>query len=418
MANPFEADRQKNREQKESPDSGLNARDILRDKDNSDKDVKKVKLPPAASRAGEKPIGTAVMQSDESIVLNITGKTGSTIGEAEIEYRRGDKQYDDVLKHIGGIKKGETKVVLPWLEIEDDGKPNKGPKRATVDGGIDPGKTEDPEKEISKDPSKDVPKDTTQDVPKDPAKDATAGTDKSGAGPADVIVPPSPAFLTEVTTTYNKMSLETRDVIEKEGTVIAPVRRLTDALPELKGQKPRGWPPGLTWDAVDGAYSPSRNMVVVAEETQKADSTWVKSTRGEDITRHEVGHALDYGMGKLSNSKDFTTAYEEDIKNMPVAIHGSLEYFRQSGDGGKEEACAEGVASREGGSTSGSTFDTGFPKTIKAIDDALLDRRSKMTIQPGATTSPIVQPIIEQKDLPKLPDPAISPRPPLTPRHK
>jgi len=164
-------------------------------------------------------------------------------------------------------------------------------------------------------------------------------------------------------------------------------------LPELKGQKPRGWPPGLTWDAVDGAYSPSRNLVVVAEETRDSNNNWNKSNRTEDVTRHEVGHATDYAMGKFSNSAAFTQAYEADTQVMPAALTGTLKYFLQSGDGGKEEACAEGIAAREGGSTSGKVFESGFAKSIAAINDALLLLKAKLPKAPGAGNTNPVTPV-------------------------
>jgi hypothetical protein len=36
-----------------------------------------------------------------------------------IKYPLGDKNYDRVMKHLGGLKPGETKLVLPWIDKED-----------------------------------------------------------------------------------------------------------------------------------------------------------------------------------------------------------------------------------------------------------------------------------------------------------
>ncbi len=346
----------------------------------------KVQLPADKS---ESPIGVAVLKDKETIVLHLKGKSGSTTGEAEVEYRPGDLYYEDVFKHIGGIKKGETKLVSPWKD--DAGKkPAKQDVIAPQDAPKDT--PPDPVKDESKDP-KDL-KD-----PKD-AKDASGQPIDQTGKPIlpDVIVAPSAQFTLKVNDTISKMSAETRDVLATSQTDIIAANKLTDALPELKGQKPRGWPPGLTWDAVDGAYSPSRNMVVVAEETTDSNGKWVKSNRTEDVTRHEVGHAVDFGMGKLSNSAAFTKAYDEDEKNMPPKLAPTLKYFLQNGDGGKEEACAEAIAAREGGSTSGNTFDVGFKKTIEAVDAALLLRRAKLPVStitinvktPQPTASPPV----------------------------
>ncbi len=356
----------------------------------------KVQLPADKS---EPPIGVAVLKDPETIVLHLKGKTGTTTGEAEVEYRRGDLYYDDVFKHIGGIKKGETKLVPPWKD--DAGKkPAKQDVIAPKDTAQEPVKDapkdtpQEPVKDESKDPQKkpaensDVPKDpkdsTDAKDPKDPkdAKDASGQPIDQTGKPilVDVIIAPSAQFTLKVNDTISKMSAETREVLVSSQTEIVAANRLTDALPDLKGQKPRGWPPGLTWDAVDGAYSPSLNMVVVAEETEDANGKWVKSNRTEDVTRHEVGHAVDFGLGKLSNTAAFTKAYEDDEKNMPAKLAAPLKYFLQNGDGGKEEACAEAIAAREGGSTGGSNFDVGFKKTIAAVDAALLLRRAKLPV--------------------------------------
>jgi len=358
----------------------------------------KVQLPADKS---EPPIGVAVLKDKETIVLHLKGKSGSTTGEAEVEYRPGDLYYDDVFKHIGGIKKGETKLVPAW---KDDA--GKKPAKQDV---IAP---QDVPQDVPKDAPKDAPKDTPPDPVKDESKDPKDLKDPKDAKDAsgqpidqtgkpilpDVIVAPSAQFTLKVNDTISKMSAETRDVLATSQTEIVAANKLTDALPELKGQKPRGWPPGLTWDAVDGAYSPSRNMVVVAEETADSNGKWVKSKRTEDVTRHEVGHAVDFGLGKLSNTAAFTKAYDEDEKNMPPKLAPTLKYFLQNGDGGKEEAFAEAIAAREGGSTAGNSFDVGFKRTIAAVDAALLLRRAKLPVStitinvktPQPTASPSV----------------------------
>ncbi len=349
----------------------------------------KIRLPASTdTSAKEPPIGVALLKDNETIVLHIKGKKGDLSGEAEVEYKLGDKLYDEVYKHLGGIKKGETKLVPAWQD-DATSKPGQQPaRRSTTDGPK-------PEQEPGKDPATESGKDPGT-KPGDQSPGAnTDATAPSGIVPdvliPEVIIPASTQFVTTVNDTYSKMSPEVRDLLTKDGTVVTPTRRITDALPELKGQKPRGWPPGLTWDAVDGAYSPSRNLVVVAEETRDTSNKWVKSNRTEDVTRHEVGHAADFAIGKLSDSKDYTQAYEDDIKAMPASLTGTLKYFLQSGDGGKQEACAEGIAIREGGSTSGKSFELGFPKSIAAINDALLALRAKLPAAPaggsGGTTS-------------------------------
>lgn len=353
----------------------------------------KVRLPASTDKsAQEPPIGVAQLKENETIVLHLKGKEGDLSGEAEVEFKLGDKLYDDVFKHLGGIKKGETKLVPAWQDASEN-KQGQPRKQSITDGNKTP---EQGDQSPGKAP--DTTTGTTTDKTTEKTTDTKSDATTPGAQPGDIatpeiIVPPSVQFVTKVNDTYAKMSPEVRDILSHEGAVVTPTRRITDALPELKGQKPRGWPPGLTWDAVDGAYSPSRNLVVVAEETRDTNNKWNKSNRTEDVTRHEVGHATDYAMGKFSNSAAFTQAYEADTQVMPAALTGTLKYFLQSGDGGKEEACAEGIAAREGGSTSGKVFESGFAKSIAAINDALLLLRAKLPKAPGAGNPNPVTPV-------------------------
>lgn len=357
----------------------------------------KVRLPASTDKsAQEPPIGVAQLKENETIVLHLKGKEGDLSGEAEVEFKLGDKLYDDVFKHLGGIKKGETKLVPAWQDASENkqGQPRKQSitdgNKTPEQGDQSPGKAPDTTTGTTTDKSTDKTPEKTTDTKSDAT---TPGAQPGDTATPEIIVPPSVQFVTKVNDTYAKMSPEVRDILSHEGAVVTPTRRITDALPELKGQKPRGWPPGLTWDAVDGAYSPSRNLVVVAEETRDTNNKWNKSNRTEDVTRHEVGHATDYAMGKFSNSAAFTQAYEADTQVMPAALTGTLKYFLQSGDGGKEEACAEGIAAREGGSTSGKVFESGFAKSIAAINDALLLLRAKLPKAPGAGNPNPVTPV-------------------------
>ncbi len=353
----------------------------------------KVRLPASTDKsAQEPPIGVAHLKENETIVLHLKGKEGDLSGEAEVEFNLGDKLYDDVFKHLGGIKKGETKLVPAWQDASAN-KQGQPKKQSITDGSKAPEQSEQ-----SPDKAPDTTTGRNTDKSADKTTDTKSDATTPGAQPTDIatpeiIVPPSVQFVTKVNDTYAKMSPEVRDILSHEGAVVTPTRRITDALPELKGQKPRGWPPGLTWDAVDGAYSPSRNIVVVAEETRDTNNKWNKSNRTEDVTRHEVGHATDYAMGKFSNTAAFTQAYEADTQVMPTALTGTLKYFLQSGDGGKEEACAEGIAAREGGSTSGKVFESGFAKSIAAINDALLLLRAKLPKAPPAGNPNPVTPV-------------------------
>jgi hypothetical protein len=69
--------------------------------------------PPNAGQPAS--IGTATMKDDGTIVLMLraTGP-GGMLGDSRMEYPKGHPNYEEVLKHLGGLKPGEQKPVPPW----------------------------------------------------------------------------------------------------------------------------------------------------------------------------------------------------------------------------------------------------------------------------------------------------------------
>lgn len=61
-------------------------------------------------------IGVATMELDGTIVLQLRAEDPETgaRGDGRMTYPRGHKEYDAILKHLGGLRPGETKPVPPW----------------------------------------------------------------------------------------------------------------------------------------------------------------------------------------------------------------------------------------------------------------------------------------------------------------
>lgn len=59
-------------------------------------------------------VGSATMTSDGSVVLRLRVEKEGTIGDAEFVYPPSHPEYQNILKHIGPVKPGETKPVPPW----------------------------------------------------------------------------------------------------------------------------------------------------------------------------------------------------------------------------------------------------------------------------------------------------------------
>jgi hypothetical protein len=60
-------------------------------------------------------IGSASMEKDGTIILQLRaeGPTGS-IGDALFRYSPTHAEYNNILRHLGGLKTGEMKLVPPW----------------------------------------------------------------------------------------------------------------------------------------------------------------------------------------------------------------------------------------------------------------------------------------------------------------
>ncbi len=63
----------------------------------------------------ERPIGTASMSEDGTIHLDLRaeGAEGEH-GMALFSYAPSHPEYQSVLRHLGGLKPGEEKLVPPW----------------------------------------------------------------------------------------------------------------------------------------------------------------------------------------------------------------------------------------------------------------------------------------------------------------
>jgi hypothetical protein len=62
-------------------------------------------------------IGSATMEEDGTIVLHLRAESpGRAVGDALLRYPPGHPQYDEMLKHLGGLEKGQEKPVPPWPE--------------------------------------------------------------------------------------------------------------------------------------------------------------------------------------------------------------------------------------------------------------------------------------------------------------
>jgi len=66
-------------------------------------------------KEGKQSIGSARMETDGTIVLQLRAESsGGTIGDAVLRYPPDHPEYNKVLQHLGGLEKGQEKLVPPW----------------------------------------------------------------------------------------------------------------------------------------------------------------------------------------------------------------------------------------------------------------------------------------------------------------
>jgi len=59
-------------------------------------------------------IGMATMLPDGTIQLDLQANMEGRHGSTRVVYPKSHPSYADVLRHLGGMKPGETKLVPPW----------------------------------------------------------------------------------------------------------------------------------------------------------------------------------------------------------------------------------------------------------------------------------------------------------------
>lgn len=179
---------------------------------------------------------------------------------------------------------------------------------------------------------------TNEDVAQEIGKNLRAGG-SSSADDAKAVAQKMKGMSKKVLEELNKAGIQTE-------CCRGPV---TDALPELSGVLPRGWPAGSTWDTVPGVYSGTNKKVLVGTMDDGGKRKVPGPNEGPvkhgtpDLLGHEAGHAFDAADGSLkSTNAKFLEARTEDITTgNPGGMWGPRDnYFLTTAEGGTNNAGA------------------------------------------------------------------------------
>lgn len=150
-----------------------------------------------------------------------------------------------------------------------------------------------------------------------------------------------------------KLPSDALTILRDQGTRVVVSRgSVTDYREDLEGVRPRGWPPGSSWDDVPGLNSSAANEVVIAIIGHGTEEGARVPQAGEghgsyNLVLHEAMHAVDKNdtsRDSRSGGEGFTTARDADV--------GALSsYLAQAGGAGRSETYAEAAARYYGGDT-------------------------------------------------------------------
>lgn len=64
-------------------------------------------------KCGEETIGSVWMDNDQTLhaMMTACSSDGTAIGDTAVNYKKGDAGYEDLLKQVGGLTPGQSKVI-------------------------------------------------------------------------------------------------------------------------------------------------------------------------------------------------------------------------------------------------------------------------------------------------------------------
>jgi len=73
-----------------------------------------MKAPVMTKENEQQALGEAWLEEDGTITLQMRRDADGNFVSAKLQYRQSDTEYAKVLHHLGGLEKGEVKLVMPW----------------------------------------------------------------------------------------------------------------------------------------------------------------------------------------------------------------------------------------------------------------------------------------------------------------
>ena len=179
----------------------------------------------------------------------------------------------------------------------------------------------------------------------------------------------SSAFLQKVKTVVSGMPQNVLARLQQSGCKVCVTPRMADKLPAFSHQRPRGWDEDKSGKHVDGLFN---GEVIVCEHSvnPRDEVEYLKNERYAGVLRHEMGHAVDWFYGRLSETEELKHSYLLELARVDVdAKEREIAYYAQKSDAGRSECFAELFGAMTGGgcSKSDTLLLASFPNTAKLI---------------------------------------------------
>jgi hypothetical protein len=184
-------------------------------------------------------------------------------------------------------------------------------------------------------------------------------------------------FRDQVRKGYDAVPAKIRTMLREKGVTISGPKSASQFDSSFAGSDARGHTAGSTLEHAPGFYRPTFKQVVVSEQHLDVYAPGKGYRKADDpagIIRHEIGHAVDWSQGRLSNKPEFAKAFNEDLRAFERGggkrTDPRYAYYLQRDDAGPSEMFAEQFNQHLGGSGDpGSDLRATFPRTAGYIAD-------------------------------------------------
>jgi hypothetical protein len=144
----------------------------------------------------------------------------------------------------------------------------------------------------------------------------------------------------EVVSTVLQIAPDLRSTLADWGLKLVLTPTILEALPELVGERPRGYLHGGGYTNCGGSFRPASKTIYVAERVAPGTFPPQLNLHMGRTFFHEFGHAVDH-CKKISRSDAFAAAYQSDCNHLTNGIRDHFYYYTQSGEAGPIELFAQ-----------------------------------------------------------------------------